>query len=199
MTESDTFSTERSTAVSGITDVAKAADGAEQPWLSPASALSRYTPAKDTSTGGSRPAIRQVRYGFRVGDIGLVIDRNKASEIVDDVPVRAIPNTPLWLSGLINLRGNLVPVFDLKALFGIAREQSEKRWMLIVDKGDKAIALPVEGLPRIVDIGQRSAQLPPTPEPLRPHVHAAYVDRGEVWVDFDFEGLFKALGAQIAG
>lgn len=181
-----------------IPETKTAADGAERPWLSPAAALSRYTPAKDTSTGGPRAAIRQVRYGFRVGDIGLVIDRSKASEVVDDVPVRAIPNTPVWLSGLINLRGNLVPVFDLKTLFGIAREQSEKRWMLIVDKGDKAIALPVEGLPRVIDIGQRSAQLPPIPEPLRPHAHAAYVDRGEVWLDFDFEGFFKALGAQIS-
>lgn len=182
-----------------MTETAKAAEGAEQPWLSPAAALSRYTPAEDTSTDGSGPAIRRVRYGFRVGDIGLVIDRHKASEIVDDVPVRAIPNTPVWLSGLINLRGNLVPVFDLKALFGIAREQSEKRWMLIVDKGDKAIAVPVEGLPRVIDIGQRSAQLPPIPEPLRPHVHASYVDRGDVWLDFDFEGFFNALGGQIAG
>ena len=72
-------------------------DMVTQPWLSPAAALSRYTPAEDTSTDGSGPAIRRVRYGFRVGDIGLVIDRHKASEIVDDVPVRAIPNTPVWL------------------------------------------------------------------------------------------------------
>ncbi len=181
-----------------MTDAANAAKAAGPAWLSPTAALTRYAPAIQAKTGRVTREIQHVRYGFRVGNIGLVMDQNKASEIIEELPVRAIPNTVAWFKGLINLRGNLVPVFDLKTLLGIGHAQLERRWMLVVDKGDKAIAIPLDELPEVVDVGQRSAQPPPTPEPLRAHVHAAYVKRGQVWLEFDLESFLMGLSTQIA-
>ena len=53
-----------------------------------------------------------IRFGFRVGSIGLLVPAGMLSELVDDTEVYPLPTTPAWFHGLINLRGGLVPVFD---------------------------------------------------------------------------------------
>lgn len=167
-------------------------------WVDPTLALTRYQPPETTSTVSTEDVSGQVRYGFRIGNIGLVVGEEKDSEVIGDAVVFPIPNTPAWLRGLINSRGNLVPVFDLKLLFGIEQESQDRQRLLMVDTGDMAVALPIDGLPRLVDTRRRSTRLPPVPEVLREHVRAAYVHEDSIWLDFDFQSFFESLGAQLA-
>ena len=167
-------------------------------WLEPTVALTRYQSSKTACAGSAELVTAQVRYGFRIGSIGLVVAEDKDCEVIDDASISPIPNTPVWLCGLLNLRGNLVPVFDLKLLFGIEQQNQDKQRLLMVDEGDMAVALRIDGLPRVVDTRHRSARLPPMPEVLREHVHAAYVHEDTIWLDVDVEAFFASLGAQIA-
>jgi purine-binding chemotaxis protein CheW len=43
----------------------------------------------------------------------------KVSEIVEYEAVTTVPNTPIWISGVTNLRGSVIPVVDLAAKFGL--------------------------------------------------------------------------------
>mgnify|MGYP003952499105 CR=1 FL=1 len=52
--------------------------------------------------------------------LGLLLPPGDVAELVRGARVSAVPNTPSWFVGLINRRGNLVPVFDLLHYFDLA-------------------------------------------------------------------------------
>lgn len=175
----------------------------EKKWLNPVEALTQFTPSLDMhqpAEGREQPKrrdLRSARYGFRVGNVGLLLAPEKLSEVVSDALVHPIPTTPVWFSGLINLRGNLVPVFDLGRLLGVDEKQGKKKAVLVVDRGDKAVGIPIKGLPETIPPVERLQQLPPLPAILRDHVRMAYMHQRTIWLEFDFEGLFKAIGAEM--
>ena len=84
--------------------------------LSPSEALNRFVPTEQFGVVGEDKAAEEARYGCRVANIGLILDTGKGSEVIDDISIGTILNTPPLFSGVINLRGNLVPVFNLKKL-----------------------------------------------------------------------------------
>ena len=62
---------------------------------------------------------KQHRARFRIGNVGVLISSSDSSELTDMPSLYYLPNTPLWLKGMANLHGNLVPVFDLAAYLGV--------------------------------------------------------------------------------
>jgi len=165
------------------------------PWLSPSEALTRFVP------GRRRQAVRDrvpTRFGFRIGDIGLLVPTGMLSELVEETEVYPLPTTPIWLRGLINLRGGLVPVFDLRALFSMGEGSGAAPHLLVLNQGTQAVGVLIGGLPRSVDIGQRLLQFPPLPTILREHCQAVYMQDQEIWVEFDFDGFFRAVGGRVA-
>ena len=83
----------------------------------------------------------ETRYGFRIGHIGLLMDPDVKSELVNRIPIAAMPNVAPFLLGLMNVRGNLVPVFDLNRLLELGMSDEKGTLVLIVDKGDRALGL----------------------------------------------------------
>ncbi|RMG37412.1 MAG: hypothetical protein D6720_03265, partial [Gammaproteobacteria bacterium] len=49
-----------------------------------------------------------------------------------------VPNTPAYLKGVINLRGNIVPVYDLRLRFGMAPKEYTKETVVIVVRHGEA-------------------------------------------------------------
>ena len=167
------------------------------PWLSPSEALTRFVPGERGQSRANR-GVAPIRFGFRVGNIGLLVPAGMLSELVEDTKVYRLPTTAPWFRGLINLRGDLVPVFDLKALFTSEDQTAESLNVLVLDAGARAVSVLIDGLPVTIDTGRRLDQSPPLPEMLRDHSRAVYVREREVWVDFDFDGFFRAVGDRIA-
>ncbi len=56
---------------------------------------------------------------FRLGDEVFGLDVGKVREILDMTTITKIPRTPEFLRGVINLRGNVVPVVDMRLKFGL--------------------------------------------------------------------------------
>lgn len=162
--------------------------------LKPSAALGRFNPARGGVAISLKAAPRQrARYGFRVGDLGLLISPDTISEVVAQSTVYLIPQTPPWLAGLINLRGNLVPVFDLPLCLNLEASSQEKRYLLVLDTGDQAIGVFVEGMPQPADTSHVLERTPPLPEVLRPYVATVYRDGGMIWLEFDHRGFFESL------
>ncbi|MEE4380095.1 MAG: chemotaxis protein CheW [Candidatus Competibacteraceae bacterium] len=169
-------------------------------WLNPSAALTRFNPPEGAVTAIQAAERKQrSRYGFLVSDIGLLIHQDTTSEVIEQIPVYPIPHMPSWLPGLINLRGNLIPVFDLKLFLGLEQhDEQQKQWLLILGTDDQAVSLFCDGLPRIVDTTHPLGRLPPLPTALRPHAVRAYAYEGIIWSEFDHEHFFKSASAQIA-
>lgn len=172
-------------------------------WMSPSEALNEFQPGELQAPGGQDAATaatgERARYGFRAGGIGLLIDPDTVSEVIDPLPVSALPNTPVWLAGLINLRGNLVPVFDLLTLLDLSRSPDDHaRRILILGEGERAAGILIDSLPEAPALGRRLNSLPPLPSRLSEHVIDAYLSQNFVWLEFQHHSFFASLSKQIA-
>lgn len=145
-----------------------------------------------------------MRYGYRIGTLSFLIPGGTGSEVVPLMNPAAMPNSPRWLRGVINLRGALVPVFDLAGVLGMDRDQpgdsahgtGAKPVILVLDKGEHAAGMLIDGFPRPL-IGLRTViQLPPLPESLRDHVAAAYADDEAIWLELAHQGLLLELATR---
>lgn len=165
---------------------------AQQDLLSPSAALNSFKPRKGLILSLKSGEQKRVRYGFRVDSLGFLIDKNTVSEIVEQATIYPVPHAPPWLAGLINLRGNLVTVFDFKLCLGL-RNPYEKHYLLVLDKGDDAVCLKIDKLPQLVGDVKKLAHLPPLPPALQGCVSEAYSHDKILWVEFNQRVFFQSL------
>jgi len=69
---------------------------------------------------------------FRLGDETFAVDVTKAREVLDFTPPTRVPQTPGYMLGVINLRGGVVPVVDLRLKFGLAAAATTRDTCIIV-------------------------------------------------------------------
>jgi purine-binding chemotaxis protein CheW len=69
---------------------------------------------------------------FQLAEEGYGIGILKVREIIGMLPVTPVPQTPHFLKGVINLRGQVIPVVDLRLKFGLLEEEYTERTSIIV-------------------------------------------------------------------
>ena len=69
---------------------------------------------------------------FKLGQEIFATDVAKVREVLDLTTITAIPRTPEFMSGVINLRGSVVPVVDLRLCFGMTRTESTRNTCIVV-------------------------------------------------------------------
>jgi twitching motility protein PilI len=178
-------------------------------WLGPVEALTRFAPTERIaldSASGSEEA--DVRYAIRVGDIGLLIGARVPTEFVLPVPVSRVPNTPDWFAGLINLRGAILPVFDIESMVNVDHDSAQlsapvgRLLFLVLDRGERAAALKIHGFPQALNGLTPLDEAPPLPAPLDVCVSNAMVENDvendSVWFEFDHLRLFDEFSGRLA-
>lgn len=76
--------------------------------------------------------------------------------------VTAIPHSPAWLLGVINLRGAVVPIIDLRIKFNFAKaEYNEFTVVIILNVGARVVGIVVDGVSDVITLG--AAQIKPAP------------------------------------
>ncbi len=167
--------------------------------LTPGAALAAFEPPEGMhlATAQPRPEGR-LRYGFRVGTLGLLIPPETKSEVLAAPQITALPRAPASFLGLINLRGNLVPIYDLRTLLGLERGSGSAGTLtLVFDQGNMAVGLAIDGYP-VALAGLRSVpSAPPVPEGLQEHVSASYVLNDNIWLEFDHGTFFNEVSRGI--
>ncbi len=171
--------------------------------LSPTVALTRYfvTPDQEHGLSGMTAGTAQVqRYGFRIGACRFVHDVSLEVELIELPHCYGLPNSSVWFSGLVNLRGNLVPALDLKSLLGGGSSTGGRQMLLVIGSGERAAALVIDGTPDhiSIDAGSRVEQPQHVPEVLQDHLQGAYEYAGETWYQVSYEGLFESLAQRTA-
>ena len=94
---------------------------------------------------------------FSLGDQEFGIEILKIREIVGMVPVRSIPQAPPYLKGVVDLRGKVTPVMDLKRNFGMGEMKTHARNCIIILENDTArgrstLGLAVDAVSEVVSI-----------------------------------------------
>jgi purine-binding chemotaxis protein CheW len=99
---------------------------------------------------------------FLLGADQYGVEILKVQEIRGYSAVTPIPNTPSHIKGVINLRGTVVPVVDLRAMFSMETTEYNKFTVIIVlTVGDKVIGLVVDAVSDVLDIPAAEMRVPP--------------------------------------
>ncbi len=133
--------------------------------------------------------------GFRVENIGFLVDIGIYCEIIERSTVSPLPNVEPWFSGLLNIRGNIIPVIDLSLLLGAPPKREKKRFLFAVDRGEKTMAFWIDGHPKLLNAVTQPLNTPPElPDLLQRYVTASYYHDNEIWLTVQFADLFQTLG-----
>ena len=104
---------------------------------------------------------------FKLGDEVFATDVAKAREVLDYTSITKIPRTPNFMSGVINLRGNVVPVIDLRLCFDMPPiDKTINTYIVVVEvllNGEPtAIGALVDSVEEVIDL--EPEQIRPAPK-----------------------------------
>lgn len=169
----------------------------------PSEALNREFALADTeherlssATGDEAAAFEA--HGVLVSGIGLLLPAETFAELATESAVCRLPGTPDWFSGIVSVRGNMLPVFDLSLLF-MGRIAAEHRTLLILGQGGDAVGFWIDRMPAWVTVQPENAvdMCPHAPPLLGAHTLANYLSDGVCWAQWDVDALFSELGARL--
>ena len=69
---------------------------------------------------------------YKLGDEVFALDITKVREVLDFTTITKVPRTPEFMRGVINLRGSVVPVVDLRLKFGMSRTDKTVNTCIII-------------------------------------------------------------------
>lgn len=112
--------------------------------------------------GKQRPDPQKSLVGFVLGDVNYAVPIASVREIVNPLPLTPLPHSPPSVSGVADHRGEVIPIIDLRARFGLGSTSDRRRakWIL-VDVEGRTIGLAVDGVTEVFGTG--GVELKPAP------------------------------------
>jgi purine-binding chemotaxis protein CheW len=69
---------------------------------------------------------------FKLAEEVFALDISKVREVLDFTAITKVPRTPEFMRGVINLRGNVVPVVDMRLKFGMTKTEKTVNTCIII-------------------------------------------------------------------
>ena len=104
---------------------------------------------------------------FRLGDELYGVDIMSVKEIVKIQAIRPIPNAPHYMVGILNLRGEIIPIIDLHRRFHINFANGEQELdelesgFIILNIGGMQMGIIIDRVSRVVSVNPADVQEPP--------------------------------------
>ena len=90
---------------------------------------------------------------FQLGNEEYGVDISQVQEIIRMVEITHVPRAPRFMEGVINLRGQLIPIIDLRTRFGMPRISATKSTRIIVTEiGSKRVGIVVDSVSEVLNI-----------------------------------------------
>lgn len=99
---------------------------------------------------------------FELGGESYGIEIKYVTEIIGLQPVTEVPELPEYIRGIINLRGTIIPVMDVRLRFKKPfREYNDRTCVIVVDIGEIAIGLIVDSVSEVLSLPEEEIVPPP--------------------------------------
>jgi len=134
------------------------------------------------------------RYGYTISNMNFLVPEDTVSEIIQDTNIFDLPNSPPWIEGLINLRGNIIPVMNLdKFLKSFNNNKATK--ILVLNNSDekKSIAIIINELPVSLELNESKTTTSNYPSELQEFISNGFSQNKRDWIEFEPQKLFKTL------
>lgn len=114
-----------------------------------------------TGSGGKTDELLQL-VSFMIGEEEFGVDILKVQEINRMSDVTRVPNAPEYVDGVINLRGKVIPIIDLRRRFGIERRDHDKNTrIVVVQLQGKVVGFVVDAVREVLRIPGSVTEPPP--------------------------------------
>lgn len=133
------------------------------------------------------------RSGYRMADYCFLTAADVPSEVVISPTIFPVPKAPEWLVGLANVRGNIVPVFDLWKFLRTQAPQREMLTVLVLGQGETAVGLIIDNLPTPVPLNSQPVTTPPPAPALQPFIGLGLHAFDCEWWEFDHQKFLACL------
>lgn len=88
---------------------------------------------------------------FKLGKEEYGVDINSVQEIIRATDITPVPGAPAHVRGVINLRGRIIPVIDLRLRFRLPEiEDGEDRRIVVVEAGEKRLGMLVDAVSQVI-------------------------------------------------
>ena len=100
---------------------------------------------------------------FHVGSEEYAIDILGVQEIIRMVELTSVPNAADYVEGVINLRGKVIPILDLRARFGLPSiEKTKDTRIIVVDIADTILGFIVDSVSEVLRVPEKLIEPPPS-------------------------------------
>ncbi len=140
--------------------------------------MTTATTSKSTSDSYStgNTELRQL-VAFQLGNEGYCVDISKVREINRLVEITHIPESPPFVEGVINLRGQIIPIIDLRRRFGLiedANKNAQETRIMVVDTNGTLVGFIVDAVREVLRIP--IDQIEPTPDLVTSGIDRKYIE-----------------------
>jgi purine-binding chemotaxis protein CheW len=101
--------------------------------------------------------------GFKIGSGFYAISVLDVQEVIKPQLVTKVPSSPVYIQGLINLRGQIVTAINLKSLFGLpdTHDAKDDYMNIIVRSGESLYSLVVDEILDVIDVDEKTFESTP--------------------------------------
>ena len=129
------------------------------------------TVTEAAQTAGADELLQLV--SFKIGEEEFGVDILKVQEINRMLDVTRVPNAPEFVDGVINLRGKVIPIINLRRRFGMERiEKNKNTRIVVVELTGKVVGFVVDAVNEVLRIPRSVTEPPPS---LAGSVKAEYI------------------------
>lgn len=172
-----------------ITDLRQLAD---QPYHLLA-LLDQRLQARVSETGSTEHGDAWVGLGFNLGEQGFLVPQREIREVITMPAFSRVPNARPWLMGIANVRGNLLPLIDLRSLLDDRKSDTSRASRFLVLNSDEIpagfLVDGVTGYRRFSSVEQRNDLVTQQPPHWQPYMLGSFVRDQQSFLVFSFMKL----------
>jgi len=130
---------------------------------------------------------------FMLDAVHFAIASNRVSEVIRPLSFTVLPNVPEWLSGIANLRGDILSIIDLQAIWKMKSTDSPKSKLIVLrpDNHDAHLAFKVDKLREIATLPDD--QIKPAGKNDLPHLFGKVMHKSNLVNLLDIDGITSSL------
>ena len=109
---------------------------------------------------------------FNLGEEEFAVEVAQVQEIIEMQDITRLPRAPGFIKGILNLRGKILPVIDLRERLGLPESSSEAQRIVITQLEEQFVGMMVDSVTEVLPIAASALEPPP---PLVADVSGAYL------------------------
>ncbi|HKW64164.1 MAG TPA: chemotaxis protein CheW [Candidatus Acidoferrum sp.] len=111
-------------------------------------------------------AVQQQYLTFFLAEEEYAVNIQRVKEIIEYSSVTKVPKVPRWIRGVINLRGNVVPVVDLAVRFGLDERPTTKTTCIVIvevqqDAENTVMGVIADAVNQVIELNPGDIEQPP--------------------------------------